>query len=293
MIITEPLIKSLWSLRNLARALSRRQSQLMAVVLSKTANAESARARQRPPGLTGILADRVALIRRATSPPQSCALPAKIPVSHRPQGLNQRFLSSRLHKILWLGLATLAIHGCSHTPTQLDIDRQQQNELRRIDNWQAEGKLGVRMEGDAQSAYFDWHNQADAFTLRLSGPFGQGTTWLRRKGTSVTLESADQPLRRAATAEQLMQAQLGWQVPVSNLRYWIKGLAAPRQEVTHLLRNANGTLAELHQQDWRITYSRYAMHNGWALPGKLVAERGAIKLTMIIKSWQLPSDHAR
>src|SRR5690554_1775039 len=66
----------------------------MAVVLSKIANAENARARQRPSGLTGILADGVALIRRATSPTQSCALPAKIPVSQRPQGLDQRFPSA-------------------------------------------------------------------------------------------------------------------------------------------------------------------------------------------------------
>jgi hypothetical protein len=68
----------------------------MAVVLNKIANDEIVCARQRPSGLTGIPADRVALVCRATSrtrpgPTHSRALPAKIPVSQRSQGLNQRF----------------------------------------------------------------------------------------------------------------------------------------------------------------------------------------------------------
>jgi outer membrane lipoprotein LolB len=187
---------------------------------------------------------------------------------------------------LWTISMALMVHGCSHMPTQLDADQQHRDSLRRIDNWRAEGKLGVRVGDEAQSAYFDWHNQDQSFSLRLSGPFGQGTTWLRRRGPVVTLETADQPIRRATSAEQLMQAQLGWQVPVSNLRYWIKGLAAPRHPVAQLRRNPDGTLAELQQQDWHITYSRYGLHNGWILPGKLVAKRDTVTLTMIIKSWQ-------
>ncbi len=188
-----------------------------------------------------------------------------------------------------LGIITLAlfIHGCGHTPIHLDADQQHRDSLREIHTWQAEGKLGLRVGDDAQSAYFDWHNDGQSFSLRLSGPFGQGTTWLRRQGALVTLETADQPVRRATSAEQLMQTQLGWQVPVSNLRYWIKGLAAPQNPVAQLRRNPDGTLAQLHQQDWHITYSRYGLHNGWILPGKLVAQRDHITLTMIIKSWQI------
>ena len=40
----------------------------MAVVLNKIANAENARAKPRPPGLSGILADSVALTHRAKLP---------------------------------------------------------------------------------------------------------------------------------------------------------------------------------------------------------------------------------
>ncbi len=194
----------------------------------------------------------------------------------------------RALRVLWFGIALLTLHGCVTTPQPLDVDQQLQAELRRIENWQAEGKLGLRVGEDAQSANFDWQHQAESFSLRLSGPFGRGTTWLRGDGALITLESADQPLRSAKTAEQLMQEAVGWAVPVSNLSHWIKGIAAPGLPIQGLQRNSDTTLAELNQQGWHITYSRYTNQQGWVLPGKLVAERDHIRLTMIIKSWQLP-----
>lgn len=197
----------------------------------------------------------------------------------------------RLHKVFWLGLLTLALAACTTTPRQVDADAQR-DALLQLDKWQAEGKLGLRAKGEAHSAYFDWQNHSDGFVLRLSGPLGQGTTWLRRDGSVVTLESPDQPMRQATSAEELMRYQLGWQVPVSNLRYWIKGVAAPNARVSHLTRNPDGTLAELHQQGWQISYSRYNVESGWALPGKLTAKRGDIALTIIVKDWRLPEHEA-
>jgi outer membrane lipoprotein LolB len=194
----------------------------------------------------------------------------------------------RNSKALALAVAVLLVSACTTTPRQLDVDQTLQGQLRRVETWHTQGKLGIRVDGEAHSANFDWHNRSDGFALRLSGPFGQGTTWLRRDGDTVTLESPDTPLQAASTAEQLMMDQLGWQVPVSNLRHWVKGIPAPHQPVTQLVRNEDGTLAELHQQGWHISYSRYDTHNGWALPGKLVAVRGPIKLTMVMKSWELP-----
>lgn len=193
----------------------------------------------------------------------------------------------QIMKTAALSLLLLIIAACSTTPTQVDVDAQH-HALVHLENWQAEGKLGVRVNGEAHSAFFDWQNQPEQFALRLSGPLGQGTTWLRRSGTLVTLESADQPKQQAATAEELMQHQLGWQVPVSNLSYWIKGIAAPDAPVSHVARNPDNTLAELHQQGWRISFSRYGVEDGWALPGKLQAKRNDIAITVIIKDWRLP-----
>jgi outer membrane lipoprotein LolB len=191
------------------------------------------------------------------------------------------------YRRLWLLVILALLQACTQLPRQLDVDQQLQNQLRQVAHWQAAGKLGVRISGDAHGANFDWHHQPDSFVLRLSGPFGQGTTWLRREGRWVTLESPDHPLTRATSAEHLMQEQLGWQVPVSNLRHWIKGVAAPKQRVESVQYNEDGTLAELQQQGWTISYSRYNLHNGWALPGRVVARHSDIQLTLVIKSWDL------
>ena len=50
----EPLIKYMVLLRDLKRAVARREMQLMALVLNKFCNAANVRFRPRPVGLTGL-----------------------------------------------------------------------------------------------------------------------------------------------------------------------------------------------------------------------------------------------
>lgn len=200
-------------------------------------------------------------------------------------------MTARRLSIIALLMLTSLLSACQSTLVLPENVSRQQEAIRRIPSWQAEGKIAINMNGERQSASFDWQQQHGNYVIHLYGPFGQGATWLRRTSKGVSLENADIGNRRAATAELLMQETLGWQVPVSELQYWIRGLAAPKPAPSVLELNDNQLIAQLEQQGWQVTFSRYGLHEGWVLPEKLSAEREGIEVTLVVKRWQLAPAH--
>jgi outer membrane lipoprotein LolB len=192
--------------------------------------------------------------------------------------------------LLWLGAClVIALSGCQSTPHKAIGGAQQEKLLYRVSHWEAEGKIAIQLANDRQSASFKWTQDKADYTIHLFGPFGQGTTWLRRTSRGVTLENAKTGIHNAASAEDLMEEVLGWRVPVANLQFWLRGLPAKKPRPANLERDPAGLLAHLHQQDWQVAYSRYQHFNGWWLPTRILAERDDLRLTIIIKRWQLPN----
>lgn len=167
-----------------------------------------------------------------------------------------------------------------------DWDNYQQV-LRTIDQWQVQGKLGVRLPDNSGSVYFNWKQRPSDFAIHLNGPLGQGTTWIRGNDRRVSLEQSGEPPVFAATPEELMLKSLGWWLPISELYYWVRGIPAPGSNPDQLTRGQDGTLLELQQNGWQLEFSRYKIIKGWSLPSKVIARRDDIKLTFIIKNWKL------
>lgn len=198
-------------------------------------------------------------------------------------------LANPYRPCIWL-LITLLFSGCaSQKPAVLTSWDWHQDQLSKLRHWEAEGKLGLKLNGKSHSAYFDWQQSKDNFAIRLSGPLGQGTTWLRQESGITSLENSDGSRQQAHSAESLMETQFGWQVPVSQLRYWIKGIPAPEIDPEMATQNELGLLTKLQQLGWELTFSRYAQHGDWQLPGKITASREGIRLTIVVKRWRLES----
>ncbi|MGH1370579.1 MAG: lipoprotein insertase outer membrane protein LolB [Cellvibrionaceae bacterium] len=156
-----------------------------------------------------------------------------------------------------------------------------------IDQWQVQGKLGVRLPDNSGSVYFNWKQRPDDFAIHLSGPLGQGTTWIRGNDRQVSLERPNQTTILAKTPEALMQKGLGWWLPISQLYYWVRGIPAPQTHPSAQQHHDDGSLKFLEQDGWQLEYSRYKSVSGWSLPSKVIARQQDIKLTFIIKNWKL------
>ncbi len=133
-----------------------------------------------------------------------------------------------------------------------------------------------------------WQQQKRDYQVSLFGPFGVGRTTLNGTPTALTLLAAGKEYK-AQTPERLMQQVLGWQLPVTNLYFWVRGLPAPNSPASTTF-DAYHHLIELKQQGWQIQYERYTAIQGIDLPSKLRLKSGQLQVKLVISSWKLPNN---
>lgn len=198
----------------------------------------------------------------------------------------------RFPAIFLLGLI-FALSGCSHFTSQeqlsgsgqADTWQTHKQNIEPLDAWQINGKLGIRSTQESGSAFLFWLQRQDYFDIRLSGPLGQGSTRLTGRQGAVSLEIANRGTFQASSAEELMQQQLGWSLPVENLLWWVRGLPAPYSKSRVQLDSAS-LLARLEQDHWQIEYLSYRTENGVQLPERIKLNGADLNITLVIKEWQ-------
>lgn len=161
------------------------------------------------------------------------------------------------------------------------------HDLAQLQHWQLRGKLGLRSEQHSASLSLNWTQTAGHFDIYLSGPLGQGGTRIKGDRQQVELQRAGEARQTAASPEALMYANLGWWLPVSELPYWVRGIASPLSPVEARSTNPDGSLAALTQNGWRIDYSAYQPVPPYRLPARLSIQRDEVRATLLIKHWQL------
>ncbi|MDF1763970.1 MAG: lipoprotein insertase outer membrane protein LolB, partial [Oleibacter sp.] len=154
-----------------------------------------------------------------------------------------------------------------------------QDQLGALSHWQVRGKMSVRTPDDSATGYLDWKQNGREFDMYIAGPLGQGATRLTGDANMAALTLPGwEGARYAESPEQLMQMYMGWNFPVSDIRYWVKGQAS-ESTFSQSTDSANSTpaitteyddyglLSQMTQHGWVITYSRYSQYKGQWLPG--------------------------
>lgn len=198
-------------------------------------------------------------------------------------------------RALLLLIVMVFASGCAHQQRPLPEQDWQQRErqLNLIRNWQISGKLGIRVPGDNGSATLNWKQSRQDYRIDLSGPMGSGRMAIDRRNGIVTLTTAGEEPQQARSGEELILAHTGWTIPVAQLIWWVRALPAPNEPISAQAFTDNGQLQRLEQAGWTLDYSNYqAVYTGnhnqtTALPGRIVAAWGDIRLTLIIREWHL------
>lgn len=191
-----------------------------------------------------------------------------------------------LQRIPILLLAVLS--ACSTVqqtaPTVVIMDGLANN--RDIQQWSVSGKVGLRSDQQAHSAYLNWRQCGEAFDIRLSGPLGQGAAHLTGDSKQVYLVTADKQRYSASNTSTLLKQQFGWTLPMEQLRYWLRALPDPNY--SHRVDNNNAS--GFKQQAWQLSYPRFIKHSAYQLPSRIIAEQPTVKVTVVINQWQLDPD---
>jgi outer membrane lipoprotein LolB len=188
---------------------------------------------------------------------------------------------------------TLSLAGCTtlrEQPSSLNQPiswQARSTTLTKLQTWDISAVMAVRTQAGNQgdTANLKWQQHQQNYSLLLYGPLGAGAVKIFGQPGYVSLETADGKKFNAATPELLLAQQTGWQLPVSDLFYWIRGLPV-KGTPSSMQFDSYHHLIHLNQAGWTIDYLRYSAVNQVDVPTKLTLENSRIKIKIIVNQWQ-------
>lgn len=190
------------------------------------------------------------------------------------------------------GIACLLIAGCASfqptpPPSQKTIPWETRKAaLERIKNWDAKGSVSIQYKQKTDIASMNWHQENQHYNIALSGPLNFGSVEIVGAPGKVTFKQGNRPPVKAASPERLIAQQMGWQIPVSNLYYWLRGIPAPGSDAKTQFDNT-GRITHMTQQGWTIEYAEYMGVGAVDLPKKIYLTHPDLKIRLVIRQWNL------
>lgn len=161
-----------------------------------------------------------------------------------------------------------------------------QQSVQAIENWSFQGRSLIRQGQEGWNAGLRWTQNADDFRIKLSGPFAQGGMLLAGDDEAVTLTLDDGESHTAATPEALLEETVGWLLPVSALRDWVRGLPHDGLKTDFIELNEDGQMTRLEQAGWQVEIKRYKPFAGTRMPDKVFIEHPDLSLRLVMNRWR-------
>lgn len=151
------------------------------------------------------------------------------------------------------------------------------------DDWSLRGRLGVSDGHDSGSGSLEWNQRGSTFRFSVHAPV-TGKTWvLSGDHDHARLDGLREQSIESADAGSLLERELGWKVPVAELRYWARGARSPGTASIEF--REDGLPAVIVQGGWTVRYLDYDRAQDPPLPSKVFATRGDYKVRLAIREW--------
>jgi len=163
------------------------------------------------------------------------------------------------------------------------IAREQR--LRLQPEWSLVGRIAVSNQGNGGSGRIEWRQAGPRFEVALSAPVTRQSWRLRGDATAARLEGLDGGPRVGPDAHLLLLEATGWDIPVTALGDWVRGLRASGLGAAAIVYDADGRPARIEQGGWSIDYIWPEQGGPGALPARLDARRGDARVRLIVDQW--------
>ena len=166
--------------------------------------------------------------------------------------------------------AALFLIGCAQQPLKPPSE-----------GFAAQGRVNIRSQNDANTASFDWLATPDRDVLSLATPLGTTLaeltiTYQHGEIVSATLKHG-QSTDVAADPESLLQQVSGLALPVSGMRWWLRGLPDPSLPLTR-------SGESFTQSGWLISATDF---RAGTLPYKIELTRDDLRVRVMINEWSV------
>jgi outer membrane lipoprotein LolB len=159
-------------------------------------------------------------------------------------------------------------------------------QLQARTHFELQGRVAVAAGSEGFNANLHWIQDGVRSQLTLEGPLGMGGAQLSASGDELHLTTSRGEQLDSAAAHAQLAARLGFDPPLTALRYWVLGVPDPQTPATEVLDPSQQRLSSLTQAGWRIEYNSYAGANGQALPARLTMRRDAVRVRLLVDEWQ-------
>ena len=191
-------------------------------------------------------------------------------------------------RLLLIILACLLQACVTKLPPQPVEFKQHQAQVTPLNQWQIKGKLGIKAPSESLSASIHWQQIKAHYVIQLHGPLGQKSLRIDGSPKRVTLKEKGKDPVSSSSAESLFKRTTGWNLPLKQLDFWVRGLPAPGK-VQSIQFNSQGLVEKLQQKDWLIEYQKFqaVTYQGQTLylPQKMIASHQNLRLTLLIRNW--------
>jgi outer membrane lipoprotein LolB len=198
--------------------------------------------------------------------------------------------SRRFPTRLIMALTCLLLAACSGT-ARIDAPVNPQWEQRRqvlegISSWEFTGSINVRDTNDSHSSRIRWRQNDDVYRINLWGTFNVGATQIDGRPGEVIISQQGQDPVVTTSPEELLYQELGYELPVAELNYWIKGIPAPGPR-SDMLFGYNNQLMQFFQAGWQIDYMAYTNFGTETLPTRIRMQKTPLRLDLTRLNWNL------
>lgn len=179
------------------------------------------------------------------------------------------------------GLALTLLLSCASGPQVPPVES-----TTAIEAFELKGRVAVNLDGRGYSARLKWNHEATLDTLSLYSLVGSTIATLVADGDRATLVTAKKESFASDNVQELTREVLGWDLPLTGLRYWVLGRADPDVPVMSLEQDDQLRIKQLVQRNWKVDYLAYSGDS--ALPSSMVLRYGDLRMRLIIDGWKFP-----
>lgn len=196
----------------------------------------------------------------------------------------------------------LVLAGCATTlpvaqlpPAQhaAAVQRQAAREqvLGTVADWSLSGRVALSNNGRGGSGRIDWRQRGGSFEVSLAAPITRQSWRLEGGGGIARLEGLEGGTRIGTDPGRLLREATGWEIPVGSLASWVRGARDPEAGPATLEFGADGRLARMQQDGWKLEFGDWAPGPGLEveLPGRIEAERGDARVRLVVDAWNAPT----
>jgi len=164
---------------------------------------------------------------------------------------------------------------------------QRESGLAAQATWSLQGRIALSNGRDGGSGRIDWSQDGARYAVSLSAPVTRQSWRLSGDEHGAQLEGMEGGTRVGADPAGLLRDATRWEIPVTALSSWVRGLrAADGHGPARLAFGTDGRLSRIEQGGWTIDYSGWqATAIGVELPNRLNARHGEASVRLVIDSW--------